>query len=87
MEKIIVSYYKLKEPKVFNNKNSINGGTLLIKSSVVSHDKTLYNTVEDNQQIHWFYALDSEVEFLEEKEEMWSIQDLEARRKMMDDWL
>jgi len=86
MPKITVAYFRLKEPKCFHNGNFVPGGALLVKSSIEDGQKTLYNTVEQDE-IQWFYAESSEVEFVEEKEENWTLKDLEERRKMIDGWV
>lgn len=86
--KIKVAYFRLKETKTFTNGNNIPSGELLIKSSLEEDGLCLYNTVEDVSQVRWFWAKDDEVEFQEEVEEEWSMQDLEARRKMIEEsWL
>lgn len=81
-----VTYCRLTEPKQFSNGNSVQCGTLLVKSSIQKEGKTLYNTVESDD-VCWFYAFDSEIEFIEEKEEDWTLEDLEERRKMLEGWL
>lgn len=83
---VTVTYCRLTEPKQFSNGNSVQGGTLLIRSSIEKDGKTLYNTVEPDD-ICWFYATDEEVEFVEKKEEEWTLEDLEERRNMLDGWL
>ncbi|MDG1950930.1 MAG: hypothetical protein P8J32_09025 [bacterium] len=83
-----VAYFHLKDTKTFTNGNSIPSGELLIKSSVEENGMCLYNTVEDVSQVRWFWANPEEVEFHKEVEEVWSIKDLETRRKMIEEsWL
>jgi hypothetical protein len=85
---IQVAYFRLKDIKTFSNGNSISSGELLIKSSVEEDGVCLYNTVEDVSQVKLFWAKDDEVIFEEEVTETWSVEDLEARRKMIEEsWL
>lgn len=81
-----VLYFKLKNSKTFVNGNLLESGTLLVQHPIQELDKTLYNTVEE-EKISWFYASDIEVEFIEERIEKISEEDLEAKRKMLDSWL
>lgn len=85
---IQVAYYRLKELKTFSNGNNIPAGELLIRSFLEEDGQFLYNTVEDVSQVRWFWAGDDEVEFQKETKEVWVVEDLEARRKMIrESWL
>lgn len=87
-QELEVSYFKLKRAKRFKNGNTIPGSQKLIQSGVSDGKLRLYNTVDNTNQIIWFWASDDEVEFIEVVVESWTYEELQSRNKIIESsWL
>lgn len=86
-EAVKVKYFSLRGTKAFLNGNTIYHGTKLIQCDQKQKGKHLYHTVEPGDEIKFFFALDDEVVFIEEKEEFWSIDEIKEKEKLINNWI
>ncbi len=84
-----VHYYRLCNPKIFQNGNGIEGKSILMKTSVMDNEtqKHLFVTADSTPIQKWFFAHLDEVEFMGEAQENWSQADIDAYNKNLESWL